>query len=95
MTAYILHRKGQSIYDLCLQSYGTLDLLIKFCVDNSVTDMAFIPQQVNYQYDTTLVKYEGNINIYNTVFVVNRRHYKNQSGIRYAAPSGAEYLSNN
>lgn len=68
MTAYVMHRVGQSIYDLCLQTYGTLDLLIKFCNDNDVTDLCNIPQQVNYQYDTTLVLFEGNNNIYTTLY---------------------------
>lgn len=66
MTAYVLHRVGQSIYDLCLQAYGTLDLLVKFCNDNNVTDLTAIPQQVEYAYDTTLVRFEGNPNIYTT-----------------------------
>jgi hypothetical protein len=68
MTGYVLHRKQQSIYDLCLQVYGTLDLLIKFCNDNSVTNLTNIPQQVYYSYDKTLVKYEGNTNIYATEY---------------------------
>lgn len=52
-----------------MQAYGTLDLLIKFCIDNGVTDLSRIKQQVYYQYDTTLVKFEGNVNIYNTLHV--------------------------
>lgn len=71
MIAYIKHRKGQSIWDLCLQSYGTLDLLVKFCNDNGVTNLQNIPQQVNYQYDTALVKFEGNPNIYHTLYGTN------------------------
>lgn len=68
MNGYILHRIGQSIYDLCLQAYSTLDLLIKFCNDNNITDLDNIPQQVYYVYDKKLVKYEGNQNIYTTLF---------------------------
>lgn len=30
-------RPGQSIYDICLQTYGTLDLLIKLCIDNDIS----------------------------------------------------------
>lgn len=66
MIAQVKHKTGQTIYDLCLQVYGTLDLLVKFCTDNGVTDMSAIPQQANYSYDTTFVKYEGNKNIYST-----------------------------
>lgn len=69
MTGYVLHRMGQSIYDLCLQVYGTLDLLIKFCMDNGVTDLSDIPKQVQYAYDKNLVKYEGNKDIYTTDYV--------------------------
>lgn len=66
MIATVPRRNGQSIYDLCLQVYGTLDLLVKFCNDNGVTNTALIPPQVDYVYDTTLVKIEGNKNIYVT-----------------------------
>lgn len=63
---YITHRVGQSIYDLCLQAYGTLDYLIKFANDNGVTDLDNIPQQVPYKYDPTLALVQNNPNIYTT-----------------------------
>ena len=40
MIAEVPYREGQSVYDLCLQVYGTLDYLVKFCVDNGITDMS-------------------------------------------------------
>lgn len=66
MIGYVTHKPGQSIYDLCLQTYGTLDMLVRFCNENGVTDMGSIPQQVQYQYEKDLVKYEGNKKEYAT-----------------------------
>lgn len=82
MTAFVTHQVGQSIYDLCLQVYGTLDRLIKFCTDNNVTDLDNIPQQKPYQYDTTLVKYEGNKNVYSTAVPANN-FYATEDGTGY------------
>ena len=59
MTRYIHHQPGQSIYDLCNQAYGTLDLLIKFCRDNNVTDLSNIQEGAMYSYDSTLVRTTG------------------------------------
>lgn len=85
MTGYVLHRVGQSIYDLCLQVYSTLDLLIKFCNDNGVTDLDDIPQQVYYSYDKNLVKYEGNQNIYTTLYVedTDGRVHDSEFGVEF------------
>ena len=53
--AYLKQKIGQSIYDMCLLTYGTLDYLVKLCVDNNVTDMGNPPQQVDYYYDEKIV----------------------------------------
>lgn len=97
MIAYVLHRVGQSIYDLCLQTYGTLDLLVKFCNDNNVSDMQDIPQQVNYQYDTALVKFQNNPNIYNTLYGVvdNFAAYVTQNNEYYITETGDFYITQN
>ena len=91
MTAYVLHRVGQSVYDLCLQVYGSLDLVVKFCQDNNVTTMEDIPQQVEYAYDTTLVKYEGNKNIYATNYSDND-YYVTTTGDVYVTTLGIPYI---
>lgn len=75
MIAYVPYRTGQSIYDLCLQVYGTLDLLVRFCKDNDVTDINAVPNKKEYQYETTLVKYEGNKNIYTTGYFPETETY--------------------
>jgi hypothetical protein len=59
MIKTIHHQPGQSIYDLCNQAYGTLDLLVKFCRDNNVSDLSAIPQGADYKYDTDLVQMTG------------------------------------
>lgn len=90
MIATVQRRNGQSIYDLCLQVYGTLDLLVKFCNDNGVTNTALIPPQVDYVYDTTLVKIEGNKNIYVTGNVAALSGYVTEDGADfYIAEDGS------
>ena len=50
---------GQSAYDVCNAVYGTQDLLVKFCVDNGITDAnAPLPISVAV-YDETLVSLQG------------------------------------
>ena len=47
---------NQTMTDLCLQAYGTSDLLVKFCTDNNISSVNYVPgvpQQ--FVYDDTLV----------------------------------------
>lgn len=47
---------GQTMYDLCLMSYGTLDLLLKLCTDNNVDNVNYIPGTgQTFIYDSELV----------------------------------------
>ena len=44
-------QNGQSLYDLCLQTYGALDYLVKLATDNGFDDLNQYPspgQQLNY-----------------------------------------------
>lgn len=70
MIAEVTYRENQSVYDLCLQVYGTLDLLVKFCTDNDITDMSAALTKKTYTYDTSLVKYQGNNKIFVTALPV-------------------------
>ena len=79
----ITHKVGQSIYDLCLQAYGTLDLLIKFCVDNNVTDLSNIPQQLAYKYDTALVKANNVLSTGATIYVEQAAGLITEDGTQY------------
>jgi hypothetical protein len=72
MILTVAQQPGQSIYDMCGQTYQTLDMLVKMAQDNNVTSFSTIPQQVPYSYDDTLVKFEGNTNIYVTDLGNNR-----------------------
>lgn len=48
---------GQSLYDICLMVYGTLDNFIKFCNDNNQTDMNAIPDAGTvFYYDPNYAK---------------------------------------
>lgn len=47
---------NQTMTDLCLQAYGTTDLLVKFCTDNNITSVNYIPPVPQlFIYDETLV----------------------------------------
>jgi hypothetical protein len=44
------------VIDLCLQSYGTTDLLVKFCKDNNISSLNYVPPVPQlFVYDETLV----------------------------------------
>lgn len=45
---------GQSNYDICLQVYGSLDNLVKLCIDNNITDINTV-QNKKYIYDENSV----------------------------------------
>ncbi len=56
---------NSTIYDVCLNTYGTLDLLVKLMDDNDFNGVDTLP--VNGQeflYDDTLVKNISNNNLY-------------------------------
>lgn len=57
--------EGQSLLDVCLQTYGTLDLLIKLMQDSGIDNVNVKPksQQV-FIYDDTLVFNQGVTNQY-------------------------------
>jgi hypothetical protein len=62
---------NSTIYDVCLNTYGTLDYLIKLMVDNNITDINTNP--INGQiflYDDTLVNKISNVNN-NTNLIIN------------------------
>ena len=46
---------GQSVFDLCLNTYGSFDLLFKFLNDNNITDVNYVPYSgQNFIWDETL-----------------------------------------
>lgn len=49
-------RSGQSVYDVCMIVYGSLDYLVKLCSDSGLTDADLNDLSgVTFIYDTTLV----------------------------------------
>lgn len=47
---------GQSLYDICLNVYGSLDYLLKLMLDNNVATLSDIPfAKQQFVYNTTLV----------------------------------------
>ena len=64
-----------TIYDVCLNTYGTLDLLTKLMVDNNFLGVNIYPENGTiFVYDETLI---SNENIYNQA-VLNNIKYATQ-----------------
>ena len=67
---------GQSVFDLTLQTYGTQDKLVQFCVDNNIASMNEITPQIEYTYNEKEVQYQNaskatyatDAQVYNRVF---------------------------
>lgn len=71
---------NSTYYDICLNTYGTLDYLIKLLNDNNVAD--FNTNPINgkvFLYDDTLVNKISNVN-YNS----NQQINSNLAQIKYA-----------
>lgn len=50
-------KQGQSIYDICLQAYGTLNQLYKLIQDNNISNInAYIPPKTVITFDETLIQ---------------------------------------
>ena len=55
MTQTYISQDGQSIYDVCLNTYGTLNLLVKLITDNNFPNVDNYPvTRSAFQYDDTL-----------------------------------------
>lgn len=81
---------NQTMIDLCLQSYGTTDLLVKFCNDNNVSSINYapaIPQA--FVYDETLVT-DQRLNNYVFVTAIG---IGDIGGDYYAPESGGGYYT--
>lgn len=64
---------GQSLIDVCLNTYGTTDLLYKLLQDNGISDINYTPYSGQpFTYDDSLVINQG----VNLLFA--------QSNIKYA-----------
>jgi len=47
---------GQSLYDICLNTYGTLDYIVKLMLDNNISGLGYVPLSgQQFIYDSTLV----------------------------------------
>lgn len=54
---------NSTIYDVCLNTYGALDYLIKLMVDNNISDININPINGQiFMYDDTLVNKISNVN---------------------------------
>lgn len=58
--------EGQSIYDVCLMTYGTLDLLYQLIKDNNYTNVNFVPAA------GTVFTWEDTLVIDEKVFITNQ-----------------------
>lgn len=48
--ATVLPFKGQSNYDICLKSYGSLDKIVQLCRENNISDINIVEKKV-YNYN--------------------------------------------
>lgn len=87
----IIKRKfGQSNFDICLQYYGTLDLIIKLCLDNLINVHQIIEE---YYIDESVTKnaaitgYE-----YKTLYQAEGNRYISQSNQPYVSQSLENYI---
>lgn len=62
---------GQSVLDICLSVYGTLDYLIKLVVDSGVSGVDYVPKT-------------GDIFYYDNTLTVNSNAFQTRSVARYA-----------
>ena len=54
---------NSTIYDVCLNTYGAIDYLVKLLVDNNITDINTNPiNGQKFLYDDTLVNKISNVN---------------------------------
>lgn len=94
----ITSESQQSMYDLCLMAYGTLDLMVKFCTDNGINDLNYIPALPQmFEYDPTLVTDQSVSNYVYTTAIANgllagQKYYVNQSGNKYISQNGSFYV---
>jgi hypothetical protein len=62
---------GQSLYDICLNTYGTLDYIVKLILDNNISGLSYVPVSgQQFVYDTSLV-YDQQITQLNYVYATS------------------------
>ena len=62
---------GQSLFDVCLNTYGTTDLLFKLLQDNSISDLDFTPVTGQaFAYDDSLIVDQGVQSFFNQSKVI-------------------------
>lgn len=90
---------GQSMYDLCLMAYGTLDLMVKFCTDNGINDLNYVPiLPQTFLYDPALVTdQKTTAYVYATAIegaaaVKDKKYYVSQTGAYYQSQNGNYYI---
>lgn len=67
MTKQFIAVSNSTIYDVCLNTYGTLDLLVKLMDDNDFEGVDTLPTNGQvFEYDDTLVKNINSLNLYST-----------------------------
>jgi hypothetical protein len=70
--------KDASVFDIVINTYGTLDLIGKFTQDNKIDDLSVLADGLtSYQYDF------DSIENYNDYFKVQENHYKYVTGQKF------------
>lgn len=73
MIIYFKSVYGQSFQDLTMQAYGNLDLFVRFCIDNLITNTTISTDNqqtpLTLWYDTNLIEDVKNKRKYKTAFI--------------------------
>ena len=81
----IVSQSGQSMYDICLQGYQTLDNLVKLCTDNGILNLNYAPENPEqFTIDDTLISGVVNRKVYTT-------NYEETGETAYVTEDESEY----
>lgn len=83
MTNTVQSINGQSLFDLNMQVYGSLDNLVAFCIGNGLSSLNYIPLvPKTFSYNTNLVS-DGKTNNYVYVTAIPPQFYITEDGSEY------------
>lgn len=89
MTAYT-SIEGQSLYDVCLNTYGSFDFIVKLINDNNIPNMNYYPVSgYVFNWDETLTTDQGVNIINNNSNVIYATKVLKNGSIRSVVQSGA------
>lgn len=81
----IVSQDGQSMYDICMQGYQTLDNMVKLCTDNDILNLNYAPPEpTEFTLDDTFISGIINRKVYAT-------NYEETGETAYVTEDESEY----